>query len=321
MALRPADLPARRVEIPRAPFKRDGHHAVEAVQVIEQVRRGPAGRGHQRIQNHGLAVQSKMPAFGFEFAVRQPPVHPTAGRPLPRRAAGLVNQLREHAGAGVCREDFKRGEVGDQRTTRIDLLPKARRRVVDLLSEVDRLVGIPPPFHPRPYVALPPRLIVAARRRRRQARVVTPREIGVDLLDARGKERAPLPLPQVGDRRQAGIGLGEDGRPAQEVEIDPGPGVDAGEHPLPAVQHGVKLLGGVTVNDGRRQPGECHQLAAPGETRPVVGEPAPIGQLVGERAGRVMVGDVAIGRRHDRVSRRAGVMRMYHGCAAHFAGS
>ena len=90
---------------------------------------------------------------------------------------------------------------------------------------------------------------------------------------------------------------------------------------MPAVEHGVQLLRGVAVHDGRRQPGERHQLAAPGETRPVVGEPAPIGQLVGQGTGGVVVGDVEIGCCHDRVSRRAGVMTRYHGCAAHFAGS
>ena len=74
------------------------------------------------------------------------------------------------------------------------------------------------------------------------------------------------------------------------------------QHPLPAVEHGVQLLRGVTVHDGRRQPGERHQLAAPGETRPVVGEPAPIGQLVGQGAGCVVVGHVEIGRRHDRAA-------------------
>ena len=64
-------------------------------------------------------------------------------------------------------------------------------------------------------------------RGRGQARVVAPGEIGVDLLDAGREERAPLPLPEVGDRRQAGIGVGEGRRPAEQVEIDPGPGVDA----------------------------------------------------------------------------------------------
>ena len=111
-------------------------------------------------------------------------------------------------------------------------------------------------------------------------------------MDARPEERTPLPLPEVGDRRQAAIGVGEGRRPAQEVKVDPGPGVYAGQHPLPAAQHGVQLLRGVTVYDGRGQARECHQLAAPGETRPVIGEPAPIRQLVGQGTGRVVVGHV-----------------------------
>ena len=64
-------------------------------------------------------------------------------------------------------------------------------------------------------------------RGRRQFRVVAPREERLKLLDAGREERAPLPLPEVGDRRQAGIGVGEGRRPAEQVEIDPGPGVDA----------------------------------------------------------------------------------------------
>ena len=227
MALCAADLATRRVQIPRAPFERDGHHAVEPVQVMQEVGGRPGRRGHERVENHGLAVESKMPAFGFQLAIRQPPVQAAAGRPVPRRTAGLVHQLREQAGAFVCREDVERGEVRDERTAGIDLLPKARRRVLDLLAEVDRFVGSPPPLHPRLHVVLPPRRVVRAGCGRGQARVVAPCEIGVDLLDAGREERAPLPLPEVSDRRQAGIGVGEGRRPTEQVEIDPGPGVDA----------------------------------------------------------------------------------------------
>ena len=168
-----------------------------------------------------------MPAFGFKLGVGQPPVQAAAGRPLPRRTAGLVDQLGEEPGAGLGREDVERGEVRDQRAAGIDLLPKARRGVLDLLAEVDRFVGIPPPLHPRLHVVLPPRRVVRAGGGRREFWVVAPRDKGVDLLDARGKERAPLPLPEVRDRRQAGIGVGEGRRPAEQVEIEPRPGVDA----------------------------------------------------------------------------------------------
>ena len=103
VALCAADLPPRRVEIPRAPFERDGHHAVEPVQVVQEVGGRPGRRGHERVENHGLAVQSKMPAFGFKLGVRQPPVQAAAGRPLPRRTAGLVDQLGEEPGARPVR--------------------------------------------------------------------------------------------------------------------------------------------------------------------------------------------------------------------------
>ena len=227
VALCAADLAARRVQIPRAPFERDGHHAVEAVEVIQKVGGRPGRRGQERVEDHGLAVESQVPAFGFQLAVGEPPIQAAAGRPLPRRTAGLVDQLREEAGAFVCVEDVERGEIRDQRTAGIDLLPKARRRVLDLLAEVNRLVGIPLPLRPRCQIVLPPGLMALAVRGRRQFRVVAPREERLNLLDAGREERAPLPLPEVGDRRQAGIGVGEDRRPAEQVEIDPRPGVDA----------------------------------------------------------------------------------------------
>ena len=127
----------------------------------------------------------------------------------------------------MCVEDVERGEVRDQRAAGIDLLPKARGRVLDLLAEVNRLVGIPLPLRPRGQIVLPPGLMALAVRGRRQFRVVAPREERLKLLDAGREERAPLPLPEVGDRRQAGIGVGEGRRPAEQVEIDPRPGVDA----------------------------------------------------------------------------------------------
>ena len=127
VALRAADLPPRCVQIPRAPFERDGHHAVEPVQVVQEVGGRPGRRGQERVENHGLAVQSKMPAFGFQLGVGQSPVQAAAGRPVPRRTAGLVHQLGEEAGAFVCRQDVERRQIGDERTAGIDLLPKARR--------------------------------------------------------------------------------------------------------------------------------------------------------------------------------------------------
>ena len=99
VALCAANLPPRRVQIPRSPFERDGHHAVDAVQVVEEVRRRPCRRGQERIEDHGLAVQSKVPAFGFEFAVGESPIHAAAGRPIPRGTAGLVHPARRVRGS------------------------------------------------------------------------------------------------------------------------------------------------------------------------------------------------------------------------------
>ena len=95
VALRAAYLAARGVQIPRPPFERDGHHAVEAIQVIEEIRRGPGRRGQERVENHGLAVEPQVSPLRFEFAVGQPPVQAAAGRPIPRWTAGLVHQLGE----------------------------------------------------------------------------------------------------------------------------------------------------------------------------------------------------------------------------------
>ena len=227
MALRAAYLAPRRVEIPRTPFERDGHHAVEPVQVMQEVRGGAPWGRQERVEDHGLAVEPQVSAFGFKLGVGQLPIQAAAGRPVPRRTAGLVHQLREEPGAVVCRQDVKRGEVRDERTAGIDLLPKARRRVLDLLSDVDRFVRIPPPVHPCADVVFPPRLIVLACRRRRQFRVVAPREERLKLLNAGREERPPLPLPEVRDSGQAAIGVGEGRRPAEQVEIEPRAGVDA----------------------------------------------------------------------------------------------
>ena len=123
--------------------------------VVEEIRRGSGRRGEERIEDHGLAVQSKMPAFGLEFTGGQSPVHAAAGRPIPRGRARLVHQLGQQPGAFVCREDVEGRQIGDERTAGVHLLPKARGRVLDLLAEVDRLVGIPAGLQPCADVVLP----------------------------------------------------------------------------------------------------------------------------------------------------------------------
>ena len=194
---------------------------------MQKVGRRAAGRGQERVQNHGLAVQAQIAPLGFQLALREPPVQAAAGRPVPGRPARLVNQFGQDARALVRREDVQRREVRDERPAGIDHLPKARRFGLDLLAEVDRLVRVLLPREPRLDVALPPRLMVAATRRRREAGVEAPRQVRVHLLDARFKERAPLPLPEVGDGRQPAVRLGEGGGPAEQIEIDPRVGVDA----------------------------------------------------------------------------------------------
>ena len=43
-------------------------------------------------------------------------------------------------------------------------------------------------------------------------------------------------------------------RPAKQIEIEPGSGIATGKHPPPAVQHAVQLLGGLAVQDTRKEP-------------------------------------------------------------------
>ena len=53
--------------------------------------------------------------------------------------------------------DVERRQVGDERPARIDLLPKPRRRVLDLIAKIDRFVRGALPPHPRLDVVRPPR--------------------------------------------------------------------------------------------------------------------------------------------------------------------
>ena len=89
----------------------------------------------------------------------------------------------------------------------------------------------------------------------------------------------------------------------------------SGEKPLPAAQHPVDLIGGPAVDHRRRQSGGRHELARPGQAGAAVLEPAPVGKLVGQRAGGV-----------ELAALRGGVQRLlrmtrYQGSSAHLPGS
>ena len=66
-------------------------------------------------------------------------------------------------------------------------------------------------------------------------------------------------------------------------------GIEAREEPLPTAQHAVDLFGRTPVDHRRREPAGCDQLPGTGQARTAVLEPAPVGQLLGQRAGCLVV--------------------------------
>ena len=135
------------------------------------------------------------------------------------------------------------------------------------------------------------------------------------LLHPPGQKRAALVLR---DRYDAGAlvvrGLGRD-RPTEHIEVEARVGVQTREQPLPAAQHAVDLFGRTPVDHGGRQPSARDQLARAGQAGTAVLEPAPVGQLLRQRAGRLVVPELR-GDPHRplRITR-------CHGSSAHLPGS
>ena len=80
-----------------------------------------------------------------------------------------------------------------------------------------------------------------------------PRNIGVHILHPLGKERPALTLAEcdhVGHSASV-CHFREVERTAQQIEVKPGPGVQAAQHPLPSVNHPVPLLRSLAVQDAR----------------------------------------------------------------------
>ena len=142
-----------------------------------------------------------------------------------------------------------------------------------------------------------------------------PDRVGLELLDAPGEERPALPLR---DRRDARVAAGlalERARPAEHIEVEARVRIASREKPLPAPQHQVELTGRPAVDRRRRQPRGRHELSRPGQAGAAVPEPAPVGQLVGQRAGGLELAEL-----------RGGVQRplrmtRYQGSSAHLPGS
>ena len=145
--------------------------------------------------------------------------------------------------------------------------------------------------------------------------IVRPDQVGLELLHAAREKRAALTL---GDRYDAGAlvvrGLGR-GRPAEHIEVEARVGVQPREQTLPAAQHAVDLFGRTPIDHRGRQPAGRDQLARAGQAGTAVLEPAPVGQLLGQRAGRLVVPELR-GDPHRplRITR-------CHGSSAHLPGS
>ena len=142
-----------------------------------------------------------------------------------------------------------------------------------------------------------------------------PDQVGLEPLHAAREERAALTLR---DRYDAGTvlvrGLGHTW-PAEHIEVEARVSIQPREQPLPAAEHAVDLFGRTPIDYRGLQPAGRDQLAGPGQAGAAVLEPAPVGQLLGQRASRLVVPELR-GDPHRplRITR-------CHGSSAHLPGS
>ncbi len=145
--------------------------------------------------------------------------------------------------------------------------------------------------------------------------IVRPDQVGPEPLHSAREKRAALTL---GHRYDAGAlvvrGLGR-GRATEQIEVEACVGVQPREETLPAAQHAVDLLGRTPIHHRGLQPAGCDQLARAGQAGTAVLEPAPVGQLLRQRTGRLVVPELS-GDPHRplRITR-------CHGSSAHLPGS
>ncbi len=116
-----------------------------------------------------------------------------------------------------------------------------------------------------------------------------PDDVGAQVLDPPLEETSALLLR---DRREAveAVDGGEPAGSSEEVEVEPGVGIETAQEAEPASEDLVHLLRGAAVDDGLRELGDGEELAAAGEAEGVVFEPAPVGELLSQAAGRLVVG-------------------------------
>ena len=219
-------------------------------------------------------------------------------RPLPpacagRRVARAVDELRQEGRRGPRVQKAHRGEVVDEGAARVDDLPEPRGCQLDLVAEKGRGVGVatlpePVPRHRDEGVEAARRLAGGLG----ELGVVRPDDEGLDLLDAAGQEFAPALLREGGNAVEA-LDLVELGRAAQEVEVEAGVG-KLREQPLPAVEDLVELAGCSAVQGGRLELGDGQELSSPREAKGLAGEPSPIGQLMSECSGRLVLSALGV---------------------------
>ena len=123
-----------------------------------------------------------------------------------------------------------------------------------------------------------------------EAGIVAPDNMRTRFLDSRGEK---LPAPPTRDGadvvpRIASAGLDRQ-RPTCEIQADPAAGLDARQHPGPPVEHGVEFFGRPSILDVRGEPADGEQLSGAGEAGPLIREPPPPGELLGQGAGLLIV--------------------------------
>ena len=268
--------------------------------------------GQQRIEDHRLAVELQVTALGFQLREREPPVHAAARRAVPRHARA-VDEFTEEAGR-LDRSQHLDGRVlGHERAARLDHRAEPSGRRLDFGREVGRR-------------ALPPALAQPGEPEKRSPRTLgdrtktgpmRPDDVGVEPFDPSLQERTALPARKGCDVRAVRPGFVLDwSRAAEQVEVEPGARRQPRQQPLPEAQHAVHLAGRPAVHGGGPEPARTGQLARTGQAGMAVVQPAPVGQLLGQRARRLM-GAEFLGHPHGP---RPRIFRC-HGSAAHLPGS
>ena len=252
-----------------------------------------------------------MPSLRLELREGEPPVHTAPRRAVPHRAR-TVDQLGEEPRGFGGLEHLDRRVLLHERPARVHRRAKAGGGRLDLGPQVGGRA---------PSAALPPLHEPGGSSRcwpvgdRPEPGIVRPDQVGLEPLHAAREKRAALTLR---DRYDAGTlvvrGLGR-GRAPEHIEVEACVGVQPREQPLPAAQHAVDLFGRTPIDYRGLQPAGRDQLARAGQAGTAVLEPAPVGQLLGQRAGRLVVPELR-GDPHRplRITR-------CHGSSAHLPGS